>query len=53
MVSEGNANKEHWWSDTQEGKLKYSEKNLAHCHCIQHHSHLTVSLKLWLCETGA
>jgi hypothetical protein len=23
---------EHWWSDNDRGKLKYSEKNLSHCH---------------------
>jgi hypothetical protein len=23
---------EHWWSDTDRGKLKYSVKNLSQCH---------------------
>ena len=22
---------EHWWNDTDRGKLKYSENNVSHC----------------------
>jgi hypothetical protein len=27
-------NMEHWWSHTDKGKPKYSEKNLSQCHFI-------------------
>jgi hypothetical protein len=30
---------EQWWSDTDRGKPKYSEKNLSHCHFVPHKSH--------------
>jgi hypothetical protein len=28
------------WNDTGRGKLKYSEKNLFHCHVVHHKSHM-------------
>jgi hypothetical protein len=31
---------EHWWNETDSGKLKYSEKNLSQCHCVSHKSHI-------------
>jgi hypothetical protein len=31
---------EHWWNDTDRGKPKYREKNLSHCHCVHHISHM-------------
>jgi len=30
---------EHRWKHTDDEKLKYSEKNLSHCHFIHHKSH--------------
>jgi len=30
---------DHWWDDTDRGKLKYLEKNLSHCYFDQHQSH--------------
>jgi hypothetical protein len=32
-------NMEHWWNDTDRGKLKYWERNLFHCDCVDHKSH--------------
>jgi hypothetical protein len=29
---------EHWWNDTDKGKLKYSEQNLSQCHFDHHKS---------------
>jgi len=26
---------EHWWSDAEGGKSRYSEKNASHCHSIK------------------
>jgi hypothetical protein len=30
---ERNMSMEHWWNDTNRGKLKYLKKNLCWCHC--------------------
>jgi len=27
---------EHWWNDTDRGKLKYWERNPVHCHFVHH-----------------
>jgi hypothetical protein len=32
--------KEHWWNDTDKGKLKYSDKNPSQCHAVHHKSHM-------------
>jgi hypothetical protein len=29
---------EHWWNDTDRGKLKYWEKNLSQCYFDHHKS---------------
>jgi hypothetical protein len=29
---------EHWWNDTDRGKLKYWEKNLSQCYFVHHKS---------------
>ena len=29
---------EHWWNDTDRGKLKYKEKNLSQCHFVHQES---------------
>jgi len=31
---------EHWWNDTDRGKLKYLERNLSQCHFVYHKSHM-------------
>jgi hypothetical protein len=31
---------EYWWNDINEGKPKYSEKNLSQCHLFRHESHM-------------
>jgi hypothetical protein len=31
---------EHWWNDTDRGKLKYWEKILSQCHFVHHKSHM-------------
>ena len=31
---------QHWWNDTDRGKLKYWERNLSQCHFVQHKSHM-------------
>jgi hypothetical protein len=33
-------NMEYWWNDNDRGKLKYSKKNLSHCHSVHHKSHM-------------
>jgi hypothetical protein len=33
-------NVEHWWNNTNRGKLKYSKKNLFHCHFFHHRHHM-------------
>lgn len=32
---------ENWWNEFDGGKLKYSERNLTHCHFVYHISHGT------------
>jgi len=31
---------EHWWHDTDRGKLKYWERNLAESNFVHHKSHM-------------
>jgi len=31
---------EHRWNDADRGKLKKWERNLSHCHCVHHVSHM-------------
>jgi hypothetical protein len=31
---------EHWWNDTDRGKLKYWEKNLSQYHFVHHKTHM-------------
>jgi len=31
---------EHWWSDIDGEKSKYSERNLSWCHVVHHKSHI-------------
>jgi hypothetical protein len=37
-------NMEFWWNNTDRGKPKYSEKNLAQCHFVYHKSHFDILL---------
>ena len=30
---------EHWWNDTDKGKLRYWEGNLSQCHCVHQKCH--------------
>ena len=30
---------EHWWNDTDKGKLKFWDRNRSQCHLVQHKSH--------------
>jgi len=32
---------EHWYNDSSRGRLRYSEKNLAHCHFVHPKSHIS------------
>lgn len=34
---------EHWYNDSNRGKPRYSEKNLAHCHFVNPKSHISWS----------
>jgi hypothetical protein len=29
-----------WWNDDTDGRRKYWEKNLSHCHFLHHKSHM-------------
>jgi len=40
VVDEWNVSMEHWWNGCNEGTLKYSEKDVSHCHCFHHKSHM-------------
>jgi len=33
-------NMEHCWNDSDQGELKYVEKNVLHFHCVQHKFHM-------------
>jgi len=36
-------NVENWWDDTGRGKMEHSERNLPHCHIVNHKSDVDLS----------